>query len=223
MWEFKVTFAKLPNRTVRTTAMKNEPDFTKSKMTMSDWKSFSDTPAYSCNVKFSKNLKDRIKFYRTCPSVLRISESLLNALMAMDETAIQNKFQCISANNRDWTWDSSIGSPTCYHCTNCPFYRHGRWNSDHWTLPAPVYLYGNKHQNLITLVVAYFCNKLLFLNCYIRLQLFAILKEFEEADGKTKEMTDGQKRAERQKLREDKSCKKTKGSQVNFMNGFSQV
>ena len=32
--------------------------------------------AYASNVKFSQNLPDRTKFYRKCPSVLRISESL---------------------------------------------------------------------------------------------------------------------------------------------------
>ena len=35
--------------------------------------------AYSCNVKFSQNLPNQTKFYRTCPSVLWISESLVHS------------------------------------------------------------------------------------------------------------------------------------------------
>ena len=40
-------------------------------------KPFSAMLAYSSNAKFSQNLPDQTKFYRTYPSVLRISESLL--------------------------------------------------------------------------------------------------------------------------------------------------
>ena len=45
-------------------------------MALPDWKPFSRGLAYSCNIKFSQNLPNRTKFYGTCPSFLRISESL---------------------------------------------------------------------------------------------------------------------------------------------------
>ena len=40
-------------------------------------KPFSSTLAYLCNVKFSQNLPEQTKFYKTCPSVLQILESLV--------------------------------------------------------------------------------------------------------------------------------------------------
>ena len=46
---------------------------------------FSAMRAYSCIVKFSQNLLDRTKFYWTSPSVLRISESLIDYI----ETYVQ--------------------------------------------------------------------------------------------------------------------------------------
>ena len=49
--------------------------------------------AYSSNVKFSQNLQDRTKFYRTCPSVQRISESVIQrhcqGIIAMMKFAIE--------------------------------------------------------------------------------------------------------------------------------------
>ena len=51
-------------------------DFQKSNMPLPDRKPFSAMLGYSRQVKFSQNLLEGTKFYRICPSVLQISESL---------------------------------------------------------------------------------------------------------------------------------------------------
>ena len=56
--------------------------------------------AYSFNVKFSQNLQGRTKFYRTCPLVLQISESLVlvrvrksGYLLIKDKLITPNQFK----------------------------------------------------------------------------------------------------------------------------------
>ena len=58
----------------------SQADFRKSKIGLPDRKPVSAMLAYSCNGKFSQNVLDLSKFYRTCPLVLGILESLVSRI-----------------------------------------------------------------------------------------------------------------------------------------------